>query len=882
MVGIVIVSHSARLAEGVRELAQQMTQGAVPLAVAGGIDDPDAPIGTDAMKVLAAIQSVYSDDGVVVLMDLGSALLSAETALEFLPDEQRGRVFLCAAPLVEGAMAAAVQAMVGAAPPAIMAEAEGALLVKIEQLSGFVAEQGGRGAGEQGSELPQRAQPQLREPEGVGDAQQLTLIVRNRLGLHARPAARFVSTAGRFAADVSVVKGGRRANAKSINGVATLGVRQGDAITVSAAGPDAAAALAALLALAEDDFGDRDEVATADGRRPTAERPPATNDRPQPDDDPQTKDAQPRDSRPSAVGGRPSTGLLLTGIPASPGVAVGPAALYRPRLPEVVARQVDDAPGEWARLAAAVAAAREEIDALHRRAVAQVGSDEAAIFEAHALFLQDPALVDAARERIYAERLNAEAAWQTETAAMAATYRDLDDDYMRARAADVEDVAQRVLRRLLGLTLPSLDFAAPSVLIAADLSPSDTARLDPRRVLAICTELGGATAHSAILARALGIPAVVGLGRAVWQVAEGQRVAVDGDAGQLWPRPDDAQVAALNARRDAWQRDQRRAKAAGQGAAVTTDGRRVEIAANVGGPNDVPLALEYGAEGVGLFRTEFLFMDRAAAPSEEEQLDAYRHAARQLGDRPLIIRTLDVGGDKPLPYLDLGEEANPFLGWRAIRFCLERPDVFMPQLRAILRASADDDGTPRNVKLMLPMVGAPAEVRAARAMLAEAQGELRRARLPFNERLDVGIMIEVPSAVAVADQLAREVAFFSIGTNDLTQYVMAADRGNARVAGLASAFQPAVLRLVRDAAAAAHAAGIWIGMCGELAGNPLATPVLLGLGLDELSMSAPAIPAVKEAVRRLSLADAQRIAAEALALDSAEAITHFLKGAQAA
>lgn len=849
MVGIVLVSHSARLAEGVRELVEQAAQGAVPLAVAGGIDDPDNPIGTDAMKVLEAIQSVYSDDGVVVLMDLGSALLSAEMAVEFLPEEQQPRIHLCSAPFVEGAYAAVVQASTGAPAQSVVAEAIGALGVKVAQLGGAVEAQEGGGAGGPGGE----------------EAQEIILIVRNRLGLHARPAARFVSTAGRFTADVQLIREDRQANAKSINQVATLGVRQGDTITVRASGPDAAAALAALQALADDNFGDREEGQGSGGE-------PSTTD--------------PLNTAPLSTD-LLNTDLLATdnwqlttdhlkGIPASPGIAIGPAALYRPRPPEVVTRAIEDTAGEWRRLQDAIAVARDEIGALHRRAVAQVGPDEAAIFEAHLLFLQDPLLVEATRDRIYSEKINAEAAWQSQTATMAATYREMADDYMRARAADVEDVAQRVLRGLMGVQPPSLDFAAPAILIAADLTPSDTARLDRERVLALCTELGGATAHSAILARALGIPAVVGLGHAVWQVAEGQRVAVNGDAGALWPQPDEAQVAELTARREAWLEGQRRDKVAGQGAAVTPDGHRVEIAANVGSPNDVAPALEFGAEGVGLFRTEFLFMDRTTAPSEEEQFEAYRRAARAAGGRPLIIRTLDVGGDKPLPYLDLGDEANPFLGWRAIRFCLERPDVFMPQLRAILRASAAEGG-PRNVKLMLPMVGTPAEVRAARAMLAAAQAELRAAGVAYDEGMEVGIMIEVPSAVAVADQLAREVDFFSIGTNDLTQYVMAADRGNARVAGLASALQPAVLRLVRAAADAAHAAGIWIGMCGELAGNALATPVLVGLGLDELSMSAPSIPAVKAAVRRFSLADAQRIAAAALALDSAEAVARFLQ-----
>jgi phosphocarrier protein FPr len=831
MVGIVVVSHSARLAEGVRELAMQMTQGQVPLAIAGGIDDPDNPIGTDAMQVLEAINAVYSDDGVVVLMDLGSALLSAETALEFLPDEQRANVFLSSAPLVEGTLAAAVQSSVGSTPAQIIAEAEGALAVKIEQLGGATA----------------TAEPAVAVPETTG-GEQIALPVNNRLGLHARPAARFVSIANRFAAEITVTKNGRSANAKSINQVATLGVRQGDTIVVSASGPEAIAALEALRALAADNFGDVDEPAVA---------PPPGDTAPTPEIE-------------RAPG-------LLVGIPVSPGIAIGPVFSYRPRLPEVVARPIDDPAAEWQRLNSAIGAARLEIEALYRQAVQQVGQAEAAIFEAHGLFLDDPDLVNTVRDRIYRDLLNAEAVWQQETEAVAAAYREIDDEYLRARAADIEDVARRVLRHLMGVEPPSLDFAEPSILIAADLAPSDTARLDPERVLAICTELGGATAHSAILARALGIPAVVGLGHDLWQAADIRQIAVDGEKGALWLSPNPDQLAELKAKRQAWQETWQRAKASGQGEALTRDGRRVEIAANVGGPNDVAPALEYGAEGVGLFRTEFLFLGRQTAPTEEEQLIAYRQAAHALGDRPLIIRTLDVGGDKPLPYLDLGQEANPFLGWRAIRFCLERPEIFKPQLRAILRSSVDEGGTLYNVKIMFPMIGTLSEVRGARAMLNEAKDELRAAGRPFNEAMEVGIMLEVPSAVAIADQLAGAVDFFSIGTNDLTQYVMAADRGNARVAELASAFQPAVLRMVRQAADAAHAAGIWIGMCGELAGNPLATPVLIGLGLDELSMSAPSIPAIKDAVRSLSTAEARRLALDVLALESAEAVVAHLQ-----
>jgi multiphosphoryl transfer protein len=836
MVGIVVVSHSARLAEGVRELALQMTQGRVPLAIAGGIDDPENPIGTDAMQVLEAINQVYSNEGVVVFMDLGSALLSAETALEFLSDEQRPHVFLSSAPLIEGVLAAAVQSSVGSTPAQIIAEAEGALAVKIDQLGDTAA-----------IALTDSVPPLSTAGE------QITLPVLNRLGLHARPAARFVSTAGRFAAEITVYKGDRHANAKSINQIATLGVRQGDDIVVTADGPEAKEALAALQSLADDNFGDRDESEAGD--KPVGDIPVIAE-------------------ATGALGATRQAGNLA-GIPVSPGIAIGPAILYRPRLPKITIYSIDNPAPEWQRLEGAIATARDEIDALYRQAVQQVGPAEAAIFEAHSLFLDDPSLVDSTRNIIQRDAVNAEAAWHEATEAVASAYREMDDDYMRARAADIEDVARRVLRHLMGMEPPSLDFAEPSILIAADLTPSDTARLDPERVLAICTELGGATAHSAILARALAIPAVVGLGHDLWQVTEDQCVAVDGERGVLWIEPDPEQLAALEVQRQSWQETRLQAKTAGQGEAITRDGRRVEIAANVGSPKDVPSALEFGAEGVGLFRTEFLFMDRQTAPTEEEQLDAYRQAALLLGDRPLIIRTLDVGGDKPLPYLDLGEEENPFLGWRAIRFCLERPDIFKPQLRAILRSSVVD-GAKLNVKIMFPMIGTVGEVQEAKAILDEVRTELRAEGRAFNEDMEVGIMLEVPSAVMVADLLAREVDFFSIGTNDLTQYVMAADRGNARVAGLANALQPAVLRMVKQAADAAHAAGIWIGMCGELAGNPLATVVLVGLGLDELSMSAPSIPSVKAAVRGVTMTEAEQIALDVLALESAEAVANAL------
>lgn len=832
MVGIVIVSHSAKLAEGLRDLAEQMGQGEISLAIAAGIDDPDQPIGTDAMQVHAAIEAVYSPDGVVILMDLGSALLSAETALEFLSPEQRENVYLSAAPLVEGTIAAVVQAAVGSDVQQVIQEAQGALAAKVEHIGQADA---GQAAGPTEMAAPTPAPPE-------GETRELEIVVRNRQGLHARPAANFVKTASGYEAEIWVYKGEKRGNAKSINQVATLGVRQGEQIRLNATGPDAEQALSALQALADENFGEAE----------TPAEPPAA---------------------PTTVGPAPSPAAAgtLAGIPASPGIAIGPAFLYRPELPEIVTRKVEDGGAEWRRLEAAIAEADQEIAALHARAVRQVGPSEAAIFEAHQLFLQDPDLLEAARTRIMDQQLNAEAAWQQAIEGVAEEYRALDDAYMQARAADILDVGRRVLGQLVGVTEPALDLDEPAILVAADLSPSDTAQLDPEKVIGLCTELGGATSHSAILARALGIPAVVGLDGALRRVAEAQVIALDGQTGRLWLDPDAEQLAELEAQRAAWQKERRRNKEAAQQPAITQDGKGIEVAANIGGPHDAKIALEFGAEGVGLFRTEFLFMERAEPPSEEEQWTAYRQAAEVMEQRPLIIRTLDVGGDKPIPYLDLDEEANPFLGQRGIRYCLEHPEMFKAQLRAILRA-----GSGHNVKLMFPMIGSVAELRAAKGLLEEARAELQTEAHAFDAEMEIGIMIEVPAAVTMADQLAVEVDFFSIGTNDLTQYVMAADRGNARVAELVNALHPAVLRLMRQTVRAAREAGIWVGLCGELAGNVLATPVLMGLGLDELSMSAPNIPAVKATVREWTMERARQVAAEVLALESAEAVETFL------
>jgi phosphocarrier protein FPr len=721
-------------------------------------------------------------------------------------------------------MAASVQAMVGADIQQVIQEARTALTAKTIQL---------------GDDLPTAAQ----SPETGATGREIILTIRNFHGLHARPAAQFVGAAARFKAQVTVrnvTQGVGPINAKSINQVATLGARKGHQIGVAADGPDADEALAALEALVNANFGESEE---APETLPLSSPTPLT---------------------PAAAG-------ELAGIAVSPGVAIGPVAIYRRADIEVETVAVDNPQAEWQRLQTALTQARAEIHTLHQQAVTQAGGYEAAIFEAHLLFLDDPALVDDARLRLESQKINAEAAWQATIRAMMDTYRHLDDPYMQARAADVADVGQRVLRVLTGTVPPAMVLTEPSILVATDLTPSDTAQLDPAMVLAVCTELGSATSHSAILARAMGIPAVLGIGGAIAAMTPGLPVAVDGQQGRIWLEPDAARIADLHARREAWLAEQTAARAFSQNPGQTRDGKRVEVVANIGGPHDVKAALEAGAEGVGLFRTEFLYLERTTAPTEAEQVAIYRQLGEAMGNRPLIFRTLDIGGDKPLPYMNVPAEENPFLGWRGIRLMLAKREMFKTQLRAILQASPG-----HRFKLMFPMVSIVAEIRAAKALLAEAQAELRAAGIPFDDTIELGIMIEVPAAVAIADHLAAEVDFFSIGTNDLSQYTMAADRTNPNVAALPNAFQPAVLRLIGQTIAAAHQADIWVGLCGEFAGNPLATPILLGLGLDEFSMSAPAIPLIKQALAKLTVPEAQAIAAHALTLATAEEIQEYV------
>jgi phosphocarrier protein FPr len=614
--------------------------------------------------------------------------------------------------------------------------------------------------------------------------------------------------------------------ASSINAVLSLGAREGHQLRICARGAEAHEALAALVDFIESGCG---EMARAE---------------------------------PVAQAG---------GIAASAGIAIGPLVKLRPAAVEIVPRPLGTPEAEQQRLMAAIDGAQQETRALYEWSKTHIGADEAGIFDAQSLFLEDPELLAGVSRRLLEDRVGAEFAWQTETTKLADRLAALDDPYLRARAADVADVAARVLRRLTGQVSAARVLREPAILSAHDLTSSEVKDFDPAMVLGLCLEAASASAHSVILARAMGIPVVAGLGPGISALADGTIVAVDGERGTVWISPDAGQVATLEGRCREWLAPRRAAELERHTPAATRDGRRIRVFANISGIPEAAEAVACGAEGVGVLRTEFLFLGRAEAPGEEEQLAAYRAIAESLGGRPLTVRALDIGGDKRLPYVEIGEEANPFLGWRGIRVMLSRRDLFRTQLRAILRA-----GAAQPVQLLLPMIASLDELRQSKALVGEAEAELEREGLPFRKNIRIGVMIEVPAAVAIADQLAREASFFSIGSNDLIQYVMAADRSNSRVAPMADPFEAAVLRMIRQTIEAGCAAGIDVALCGELAADPLATPLLLGLGLEEFSVSAPLIPGVKRAIASWSAAEAEGVAREALAMDSSQSVRRLL------
>jgi phosphoenolpyruvate-protein phosphotransferase len=534
---------------------------------------------------------------------------------------------------------------------------------------------------------------------------------------------------------------------------------------------------------------------------------------------------------------------------------------------------VEDVQVEITRLNSAIDKAKDQISQIYQKALTEASKADAEIFQAHRMILEDPELLKEVKAKIEKDSICAEFAMMTTAQSFSDMMAAMQDEYFKARATDIMDVGNRVLRILLGVAeTPSEKLVEPSVITADDLTPSDTVMLDKSLVLGFCTARGSATSHTAILARGLGLPAVSGAGAEILKVIKGTRVILDGTHAEVLVDPDDATVKKYQLRIETTHSINDAAKKHAHEPAITKDGVRLEVVSNIGNVEGARASLENGAEGVGLLRTEFLYLERTSIPTEEEQYQAYKAILDVFGKMPVVLRTLDVGGDKEISYMGLAAESNSFLGQRALRLCLVRPDIFKPQIRAALRA-----GKGNNLKMMFPMVATAQEIRDARKVLDECIRELKAEGKPFAENIEIGIMVEIPSAALVADQLAKEVDFFSIGTNDLSQYTMAADRTNPKVADLSNAFYPAVLRLIREVIKAAHAEGKWVGMCGELAGEPLAAPILLGLGLDEFSMNPPMVPLIKQILRGLDANEMKAVAEQALQLESPKQIENFVK-----
>ncbi|MGO1318733.1 MAG: phosphoenolpyruvate--protein phosphotransferase [Galactobacter sp.] len=818
-VGLVLVSHSRALAEAARGLAAEAAPDALPpMAVAAGM--PDGGFGTDAAAVAMACEEVLGEvgadpgHGVVILTDLGSAVLSAEMALEFLADPD-APVRLAAAPFVEGTLSACIAAGGGADLDAVLAEAAGALAPKVEQILGTDEEVGAAPSGI-------GADPADDTDSSV--SREVTLI--NPAGLHARPAAQVAHLASQLRAEfpglsgLSVVTAGRKpVAASSPMGLAGLGTRGGQTVTVAGAGKGAVEAVDRLAALIATGFGEADPNGVWSSERP--------NDR---------SNVQ-RRGEGEQVGGSPSAGVGV-----SPGRVVGQAARMAEPITEPAARTVADRDAEAARIAEAA----ELVSArLEERAAAATG-EAAEILSTTAALVTDPSVLADAEDGVRSGGLDAASSvWRS--FGDAATALAAVGGRTAERATDVLDVRARLVAELTGQTPPGLpDLDQPYVLVARDLAPADTAGIDPARVLGILCSEGGPTSHTAILARSLGIAAVVGSGKAA-DVESGATVLLDGGTGEVIVNP--------TAQESAGALTEPVVRASVEpltGPVALSDGHRVAVRANIGGPKDVDVALASGAEGVGLFRTEFLFLDRATAPDEDEQATLYSQVLSGFSGAKVVIRTLDAGSDKPLPFLTAGSEENPALGVRGLRTAWAHQDVLTTQLAAIARAA---DACPETeVWVMAPMV-ATAEEATWFASLARAAG-----------LLTVGVMVETPAAALSSGAVMENLDFVSLGTNDLTQYVMAADRLSAPLAQLNDAWQPAVLRLI--AATVSGSAGKPVGVCGEAAANPALAPVLVGLGVDSLSMNAAAVPVVGRSLAEVSLQQCKDAAEAALAADT--------------
>jgi multiphosphoryl transfer protein len=816
MVGLVLVSHSRPLAEAVGDLVRRAVNSDLQLSYCGGVGEDRTELGTDAIEIQEAISAVYSDDGVLVLMDMGSAILSAETAKEFLNPEQREKVRLTSAPLVEGGVAAAVQAQLGSSLDEVANAALQSLLPKQDQVQDVAP-------------TVQAASP---APSLLVD-EILDVTIQNPHGLHLRPAAALIKTLSAFPAEVLIENRTESRGpvlARSLVDVARLQIRQGDSVRFSISAPDPQPVIDSIRHLVETQFGE--------SAQPTL----------------------------------PSEALSAPDVSQAFGVSRG-IAIGRPlRLDTIVAsvpryrlESAHDIAHEVAKLRSAVASAIAEFDTRIDRLRTSLPENELEIFNAQRMLFADPSILKEVQSRIQEQHLNAAAAWHETLSRHTSEQEKVDDPYLRARAADFREVERTVLTRLIdakaGLALPEQAFADPTILICEELTPTLAEQLRRLSIAGVIQLGGGTTSHGAILARALGIPAIGGARKDSERLRTAQQVAINGSEGALWIDPPPDVLNDLAGRQQLELSESQTALQKSHEPAITKDGIPIQVGGNAGSAKDILDARTNGAEFIGLFRSEFLFQDFTEEPDEDQQLAAYREAlAPSAGSFPVTVRLLDIGGDKPLKFLPQAKEANPFLGVRGIRLLMANPRFFRSHLRAILRLAISF-----RIQLLIPMVTDLSEILATRRMLAEIAGELTKGNVPHQWPIPVGAMIETPSAGLLIDQLLPHLDFISIGTNDLTQYILCAERGSASLSTFSDSLHPAVLRVCEQVIRAAQERGIKASICGEIASDPEAVPIWLALGLRDFSVTAAEIPATKSLIRKLTISGiAARLVSEHL------------------
>jgi multiphosphoryl transfer protein len=805
MVGLVLVSHSRRLAEAAVDLIKRTIGPDISIAAAGGIGDDRSELGTDALDIQEAILKVRSPEGVLVLMDMGSAILSAETAKELVSFEMTDPLILCSAPLVEGSIAAAVQIQIGSALAEVTAAAQQGLAPKQEQLA------------DTGTVDERELNPTAGIPTG---GKELEVTIQNQHGLHLRPAANLIKTLAPFKATVQIENRSAKRGpiaAKSLVDLARLQVRRGDQVRFTIAGLDEEAALSAINGLIKTNFGDNAA--------------------------PETKTSAPAAARTT---GQP--------FPVSAGIAIGHPIFLEHLEPPIPSYTVADKAAvsvEFEKLQGGLDRAERAFNDRFERLRATLDPETLAILEAQRLILTDQTVIAEVQKRIQDQHENATQAWHTVLTGLAAEQEAVADEYLRARAADFREIRSLVVNALREDTekLVLADNGANAVLVCDELTPSLADTIGSTAIQGVVQLHGGATSHGAILARALRLPSIGGAASAGNQIRQAACVAFDGEKGTLWIDPSPEVRANIEATQALSRSAFEVALSQSREPAKTKDGLLINIAANAGSREDVTAALRYGADSIGLFRSEFLFQKFDQLPSEEEQLSTYQDALAPFGSRTVTLRLLDIGGDKPLPFLTVPHEANPFLGVRGIRLLFQNPEFLRSHLRAVLRLTAD-----HQIRILVPMVTDASELVKLKKIFEELNQELLSEKLAHSWPVPIGAMIETPSAAILADQIASECDFLSFGTNDLTQYVLCAERGNPALNLYADALHPAVLKICQPAIEAAHHRKISVSVCGEIGSDPEAVPILLGLGLRDLSVTAAAVPNIKALARELDVA----------------------------